>query len=261
MTLILNEIHLLSGLNRTLLVAASDRRISKVDGSYDDTRPKLFRIPYLRGAISYFGLAAIKSRGKIIYLADWLPNFIAQNAQVQSLGSFAENLRDELTHRIPTSVLKVSFSGFHICGYDSRGFPDFWYLSNIGGLTDFEYTDPKAGYSVPESHFLGRDATKPPWDWDGLDPSSIANGLQVYRNGDFRAHVVAWKLLDTVFERLLMFPDFKPVKTIEDYGKYVRFKFEVIAYFYKHWANKEIIARPIDVFVQPSWTDEPLLLS
>jgi hypothetical protein len=260
MTLILNEIHLLNGLNESILVAASDRRLTTPDGSYNDTRPKQFHIPYLRGAVSYFGLAAIEHGGKTVYFADWLPNFIARHAQTQSLQDFAESLREELHRRIPPSVLKDCFSGFHICGYDNRELPDFWYLSNIGGMTEFRYINPKPRYAAPESHFLDRDAKSDKWGWDGIDPSSANSGLQIYRNGDIRAHVVAWKLLDKVFKRLLVFPDFKPLRTPEDYGKYVRFKFEVIAYFYKCWADKEIIARPIDVLVQPSWTDEPILL-
>ena len=54
MTLITNEIHMLDGFKKTILVFAADRRISKLDGSFDSNRKKLFEIPYLNAGISYF---------------------------------------------------------------------------------------------------------------------------------------------------------------------------------------------------------------
>ena len=61
--------------------------------------------------------------------------------------------------------------------------------------------------------------------------------------------MAAWELLDVIFAQLLQFPDFKRPRTLHEYGEYVKFKFEVIAYLYKKWAKKTIIARPIDVLV------------
>ena len=80
MTLILNEIHLLRGLEKTMLVAAADRRISMPDGSYHSTQRKLFRIPYLNGAVAYFGLAAVYPGGRQAYLSTWLSDFIRRHA-------------------------------------------------------------------------------------------------------------------------------------------------------------------------------------
>jgi hypothetical protein len=248
MTLILNEIHLLQGLKETLLVAASDRRISKLDGSYDSTRRKLFSIPYLNGAVAYFGLAMVYPKGRPQYMSDWLPNFIKRHSSAISLGSFAESLQVELNRIVPPDILGKSPSGFHICGYSDARLPDFWYLSNIGSLQSFRYADLEPQYSTPSSHFLDRDARRA-FGWDGVTPLSARNGVQTYRNGDFRAHVAAWDLLDGIYSRLLLFPDFKQPGTPEEYGEYVRFKFEVIAYIYKKWAKKKIIARPIDVLV------------
>lgn len=248
MTLVLNEIILLNGLKETLLIAAADRRISKQDGSYDSTRRKLFPINYLNGAISYFGLAIVFPKGQKEYLSSWLPNFIRRNSSAHSLKIFAERLYEELNQSVPPPILKTYPSGFHICGYNDIGYPDFWYLSNIGSLKDFKYIDLRAKYIPPSSHFLERDA-KHSLNWDGENPLSIRNSIQTYRNGDFRAHVAAWELLDVIYSRLLQFPDFKQPKTTEDYRDYVKFKFEFIAYIYKNWAKKKIIARPIDVIV------------
>lgn len=248
MTLILNEIHLLDGLNKTMLVAAADRRISKPDGSYEATRRKLFPIPYLSSTISYFGLASVYPRGRMQYLSDWLPNFINTQSQVPDLETFAQNLRDALHRVIPQSTLQEHSSGFHIAGYNSQGLPEFWHLSNIGDIRAFQYVDFKPRYGPPSPDFLGRDAQKN-FEWDGSDPSSAHNGVQTYRNGDFRAHVAAWEALDDIFKKLVQFPDFKTPSDPNEYGQWIKFKFEFIAYLYKKWAKKEIIGPPIDVIV------------
>jgi hypothetical protein len=259
MTLILNEVHLLDGLEQTFLVAAADRRISNPDGTYNETRPKLLPIPYFRGAVSYFGLAAIPHDGKWVYHADWLPNFIGSQGDSPDLETFAKSLRLELNRRIPAGTLKKKASGFHICGFNDDGQPEFWYLSNIGGMEGLEYVGIKGRFKKPSPDFLERDAEKRLADRESMDPESGEYPVQIYRNGDIRAHVVAWEMLDEMLAKLTQFPDFERPRGLEGYTKHVKFKFEVIAYFYKHWANKEIIARPIDVWVQPSWTDAPIV--
>jgi hypothetical protein len=248
MALILNEIHLFQGLKETMVVAAADRRISRLDGSYDSTRRKLFPISYLNGAIAYFGLAMVYPKGRPQYMSDWLPDFIKHHSSNSNLKSFSEILFEELNSVVPPNVLKKNPSGFHICGYNDAGYPDFWYLSNIGGLRGFRYVGLNPQYFSPGSHFLGRDAQLV-FNWNGETPLSAENGVQTYRNGDFRAHIAVWELLDGIYSRLLQYPDFKQPKTPEEYGEYIKFKFEVIAYIYKKWAKKNIIARPIDVFV------------
>ena len=249
MTLILNEIHLLDGLNKTMLVAAADRRISNPDRSYKATRKKLFSIPYLNGTISYFGLASVYPRGKEQYLSDWLPQFINAHSGAPDLETFTQNLREALHRVIPKSTLQDWASGFHISGYNSRGLPEFWHLDNTGGMRGFQYVDLKPLYGPPSPDFLGRDAQKN-WGWDGSDPSSARNGVQTYRNGDFRAHEAAWDALDKVYSKLVQFPDFKKLGSTDEYGEWVKFKLKFIAYFYKKWAKKEIIAQPIDVIVK-----------
>lgn len=251
MTLIVNEIHLLDGLQDTMLVAAADRRVSKRDGSYHSTRRKLFSIPYLRGTISYFGLAAVYPRGRESYLSDWLPSFINRHASASNLQVFSESLWQELNTIVPARVLRNSPSGFHIMGYTANGYPDFWFLSNIGGLEQFRYVDLRSEYAPPSSHFLGRDAQSE-WGWDGVSPKLAKNGIHTYRNGDFKAHAVAWDLLDGIYLRLLQFPDFRPPRTPAEYAEYIKVKFEVISYIYSKLADKKIIARPIDVLVLTS---------
>jgi len=230
------------------MVAAADRRLSNKNGSYGATRKKLFPIPYLKGAISYFGLAVLIFPDKSeLYISDWLIAFIRNHAHCNDLASFSTNLRDQLSRVVPSNILKQVHSGFHICGYDSNGIPDFWYFSNIGRMQGYQYTDLRLEYGAPSSHFLDRDAKE--HGWNGYDKSSVSNNVRIYRNGDLRAHVVAWEVLDSILQKLAKFPDFKIPTTEQLYGEYVKFKFEIIAYFYKKRAKTQIIARPIDVIV------------
>jgi hypothetical protein len=248
MSLILNEIHLLDGFKRTLMVAAADRRISNLaDGSYNSSRRKMLPVPQLRGAVSYFGLADFQSKGKRVFLAEWLSSFI-ERSKTNNLTDFAFSLREELNRQVSGQELSTKPSGFHICGYDTSGIPDFWYLSNIGGISsDFRYTDLHATYSKPASHFLGRDASAFGYGSD-LGGASRC-GRSSYWNGDPRAHAFASEVLDGLLAKFWEFPDFRQPRTPNEYGEYVKFKFEVIAYVYKKWARRQIIARPIDVLV------------
>ena len=103
-------------------------------------------------------------------------------------------------------------------------------------------------YKAPAPHFLQVDARRQ-FHWDGVNPESCANGVKIYRVGDFPAHVVASEPVDDVFRRLSQFPDeFRMPHTLSEYRDYVLFKFEFIAYIYKKCASQQIIGRPIDVF-------------
>lgn len=249
MTLVLNEIHWAEGLNRTTMVAAADRRISRPDGSYFGTHPKLFPVPYLNGAISYFGLAVFPdSAGVTRRLWDWIPAFIRHQHDVPDLRTFASRLRDSLHTLIPPRLLSSQPSGFHICGYNADYLPEYWFLTNIRQMSGFVPTEIKPTYKVPAPHFLDRDARA--LGWNGKDLRSICEaGCQIYRNGDFRGHAVASELLDDILRRLFQLPDFRRPVTPAEYRKYVHFKFRFIASLYKNWATRQIIGEPIDVIV------------
>jgi hypothetical protein len=246
MTLILNEIHGMGPNQQPLMIAAADRRISNPNGSYHSSRRKVFRVARLFGAVSYFGLAAFPQGTRSTFLSDWLPAFI-QRSRATSIADFAQELRDSLSAAVPRSLLVTQHSGLHVCGFDDDRRPDFWFISNIGGMNGFQYTDLRDSYFQPASHFLGRDAAA-----FGLDLTSgraPIGRVQIYRNGDLRVHAIASEALDAALSALRGFPDFRLPTTPAEYGAYVQFKFEVIAYVYKKWARRQIVARPIDVFV------------
>jgi hypothetical protein len=246
MTLVLNEIHGMGSARQPLMIAAADRRVSNQDGSYHSSRRKLFRVPRLAGALSYFGLAAFPQGRSQTFLSDWLPNFI-QHSRPPSLADFAQELQNSLNAVVPSRLLSAQPSGLHLCGFDSGGRPDFWFISNIGGMNGFQYIDLRDSYLQPSSHFLGRDATE--FGLDLTTGRAQIGRVQIYRNGDFRVHAVASEALDAALSALRGFPDFRLPNTPAEYGAYVQFKFEVIAYVYKKLARRQIVARPIDVFV------------
>jgi hypothetical protein len=253
MSLITNEIHILDGFKKTILVFGADRRISKPDGSFDSIKPKLFRIPYLRGGVSYFGLAEVFPKGKRRYLADWLPAFITSHAGTKTLKEFSFKLRDELSGVVPPTTLKDNPSGFHIAGYNVAGIPEFWFVRNIGGMDKHRYIDLQPKYGDPTADFLERDARS--LGWDGADPMSVENKVQCYRNGDIRAHVCSWERLDKMFAEMNGFPDMRKLRTSDDLAKWVKFKFKFVAEFYKQFAHRQIISTPIDVFCTSNGLD------
>jgi hypothetical protein len=251
MSLITNEIHILDGFRKTILVFGADRMITtRPGGKFHSLRKKLFRIPYLNAGISYFGLAAVYPNGREQYLSDWLPSFINRHANTMKLREFAESLQQELNAAIPARVLKANPSGFHICGYRRDGVPEFWFVRNIGSMDTHRYFDLLPQYQAPTSDFLERDAIS--LGWDGTDPSSVRNVVQIYRNGDIRAHVSSWEKLDSVLAEMSQFQDMRKLKTPEDLSRWVKFKFRFIAAFYKEFAKHQIIGGPIDVFALTS---------
>src|SRR5262249_28033220 len=121
----------------------------------------------------------------------FLPAFINRQSGAGTIKEFAVRLREGLNKSIPATVLQTQPSGFHICGYNREGIPEFWFLTNIGGMNEFDYTDLQRQYTEPSCELLGRDAFK--MGWDGVNPQSVRNEAFAYRNGDFRAHVSSWK--------------------------------------------------------------------
>jgi hypothetical protein len=143
---------------------------------------------------------------------------------------------------IPSHLRQQHISGFHLAGYNSAGLPEFWYVRNV---KDDRITI--TGVYEMREDFLRRDARS--HGYDGQNPQSAETGLvAAYRNGDIRAHVTAWERIDDGFGALLQERQFKELRTIRDYEQWIKFKMEVIAYFYKNYCRESLVARPIDTF-------------
>lgn len=249
MTLVVNEIYMLEGLKQTVLIAAADRRITKGDRTYHSTQKKLFEIPYLKGAISFFGLAEFSAGCKTHRMSDILPAFITKHADIMDLRTFCFTLRDELAHAIPSYYLKDNPLGFHVCGYGRTSLPDYWWLTNIRQMDGPKITEFKPTFKDPGSHFLGRDAAAK-FDWDGSDPRSAKSGVHIlYRNGDFLVHALTVDLVNAIFEQLWNLPTFKHPRTPSEYKNLVRYKFKAITGLHKRWLRNPTVDDTADVMM------------
>ncbi len=264
MTLVLNEIHFEDGFRNPYVIAAADSRIvDEVRGRVEDKKRKIFLLPRLRGAVSFFGLAEVWVDDRRKDMSLWLSEFIRTSADMSSLQSFSEGLREALRGVVPETALGATHSGFHICGFRDDDLPDFWFLTNIGKLNDpapFMYGDFHPRYDPPSSHFLGRDA-RTRFGWNGKDPTSLkalgTRGLsyQMYRNGDFKPHVIAWDIMDLPLWMLGKFGVLRGPDSPEEHARYLKAKFEFMAamsekfYLVDGKPHVSYIGRPIDVIL------------
>jgi hypothetical protein len=234
MTLLATEIHNHNDPKNAVIVFAADRRISNAQtGVYLDTRKKIFELPWLNSGIGYFGLAEVPSATRSQPMQEWLQAFIRENSTSSSLKDFSQRLASDLNKAIPTQWHSRIRSGFHVAGFNDNGEAEFWFIRNIddaGSLT-------LGKYKVREE-FQRRDAS-----------NLKTNEVQIYRNGDIRAHVAAWEKIDQSFGLLLSLNGFRKLRDSKDYKEWVRFKMEMIAYFYRKYQKHPIIARPIDVIL------------
>src|SRR5438132_13997213 len=53
---------------------------------------------------------------------------------------------NNVSSEIPVTIYVKNASGFHLCGYSSQGLPEFWFLSNIGGMPGFKYAHMQQRY-------------------------------------------------------------------------------------------------------------------
>ena len=246
MTLIFNEIHFEDGLTKSFIIAAADRRITCTDGSHRNWQ-KLFPISYLNGAISYYGLAEFPINGRIgkINLRSWIPNFITRNANVDSMKSFCFNLHNEISQLVPPSLLQRYPSGFHICGYDKLGYPDFWSIKNYKLYVNYVHHDISGSFSEPSNDLRINLYDK---GWDGKDPSAV-KGFLIYRNGDIRTHGLIFSQLDMIFSNLSQFKDFNKIDSPQSYRDFVEQKFKILSYIYNKRTKEKIIGGDIDVLL------------
>jgi hypothetical protein len=234
MTLLATEIHNHTDPDRAAVVFAADRKITNTrTGAHMGTHRKIFELEWMNAAIGYFGLAELPGPRGNRPMQIWLEAFIRKNSDARTLGEFSKRLTSDLNHLVPKHWHRTACSGFHIAGFNEAGKPEFWFVRNID-----DAFEPTLGMYEAREDFQRRDA-----------PRLLSNETMIYRNGDIRAHVAAWKQIDESFGALLNVPGFRRLKNSEDYAEWVRFKMEIIAYFYKKFSPHPIIARPIDVIL------------
>jgi len=216
-----------------IIVFAADRRISKND-QRDSDRRKIFQVPTKRRAcIGYFGLAEVPVGGRQPYMDEWLPDFLNARTALPTLGDLAKALEQELNRLVPAATRRSVTSGFHLAGFNEYDEPEFWFVRNVGD----DLTTILGSYATRED-FQRRDRANLP-----------AGAVQIYRNGDLRAHVAVWESIDTSFGALLGLRDFALAAGPVQRMQWVKFKMEAIAQFYQRFCHASIIGKPIDAFV------------
>jgi hypothetical protein len=242
MTLLLNEIHVPGDLCKSEILFAADRRVSLPGQSPPKFMKKIMEIPYLNAGIGYYGLAEVQSG---VYLSSWLPNFINNSTEARTLDEFATKLRAELNRAVNKTWLMKQPSGFHICGYNTRGFPELWHVCNHG-MEGNSYKDFAPEYGLSED-FLRRDAVAQ--GFDGTNPFVRRPFVQYYINGDVRPFHSAWDRLAGFSEEMFSYTDFKSPRRADEYIEVIKWKFKVIASFYQRFAKQPVIGGPTDAFV------------
>ena len=242
MTLLINEIHGLNDLRKSFILYVADSRVTR-EGKFNSNRKKVFTIPYLNAGVGYFGLAQLDSR---VFFSEWLPGFIQRESAVSSVGDFAKDLCKEPNRKVSKALLIANPSGFHICGYNGEGYPEFWFVRNIRGMNGYAYEGFEKEYFISED-FLRRDARR--MGFDGKVSSVSGAFRQYYVNGDVRPYHAIWTQLDLFLNEMLAQPDFKRPKGIVGLEQCARWKLRLVSSFYKHFAKKQIIGGPVDAFV------------
>lgn len=234
MTILLTEIHPFEP--TPYILFGSDGRISR-NGKAAGVASKLLLLQRLRAAIGYFGLAEVGNKAMYQWLSEW-----CTKSQSNDMASFADDLARELNRTVPEEIRRSYISGFHISGFGKNNEPEFWFVRNV----EDDRTTIKPIYSARE-------------DFKRQHRELLIKGQhQIYRNGDIRAHVIAWERLDKALAPLLTFPDFKAITMPEDYGRWTKFKLQIVASFYRRFCHQSIIGSPIEVLLlkpgcAPSW--------
>jgi hypothetical protein len=228
-TLLTTEIHRL--LDRDIVVFAADRRISR-GATPAGERRKVFHYPRHRLGVGYFGLAEIPGQTSVQPMAEWLQDFFYTVCAGQSIRSIALQLTEALNATVPPACRSSEHSGMHLAGLTGDDRAEFWFIRNFDDKGNL-FRGP---YEARED-FHSRDALMLP-----------INATAIYRNGDVRAHVVAWSEIDQSLGHLLGQEPFRRLNTTADYVDWVQFKMETIARFYERWCTESIIGLPVDCF-------------
>ena len=214
------------------IVFAADRRIS-VAGRRQADRSKILTLPGKRAGIGYFGLAELPFKGPQRHMDVWLSDFLRAHSALHTLRETAEALVARLNQVVPAPHQRKHVSGFHLAGLASDGQPEFWFVRNV-----------KDDRSTLIGHYSARE------DFQRRDLRRLTHAaVQIYRNGDLRAHAAAWEQLDQSFQGLLTTPGFRIGKGPVAHMRWVQFKLETIAHFYQRFSSESIIGKPVDAFV------------
>lgn len=241
MTLLVDEIHISSDFSKITIFQAADRMITK-NGKFHSIRQKLFKISHLNACVGYYGLAQVDPNQ---FLSEWLKNFIYHANAVTTIEEFSHLLCDSLNRNVNKRILSNNPSGFHICGFNDKKFPEFWHVRNIVNMEGNIYTKWNNKYNINED--LLSQFPRDPQDASKLLPIPN-NSTYYFINGDVRPFHSTWLRLDKFINEMVSQDVIKQPQKIGDIEKVIKWKMSVISSFYKNFATKGNIGNPIDVF-------------
>jgi hypothetical protein len=247
-TLIVNEItHDPSDHGKSRIIAAADRRIT-ISGEPPLDHRKLFQIDGLTAAVSYFGIAQAKEYMPALYFESILHDFIESNND-QTISAFAASLKAHLESVVDKSVLVSGVSGLHICGFNGKGVPEFWFLRNSWSMAGLEYHDRRDHYQLSEEI-----STNQASSLFNTVTGEYSDSFNVwYANGDLQSHQPAWQLLDTFSLMMDRLGLSRAPESPEDFRKRIEWKMRAIGDYYDTVAHKPTVGGDIDtIILQPT---------
>lgn len=237
MTILANEIHIGESITDVTLIQVADKRIT-VNGKFHSNSTKIFKIPYLKASVGYFGLAQPNERE---YFSSWLPNVIRNGYSIKSIGNFSEYLEDELGKKVSGSLLRNNPSGFHLCGLAEDGIPEFYFIRNFLKMENGFYKDCQRSYYSTED-FRNRDAIRSS-DGNIRQLSSLSNCIFWYANGDLRTFSNYWEPLTLMIDTIAKDAEFPKLNSDLERAKW---KLDVLAGIYEKFARKKTVGGSID---------------
>lgn len=241
MTLIVNEIMYFPGNpGRSLIVAAADSQITE-NGAPRAPQRKIFQIESLNATVSYFGMVDVNMKESF---EDLLARFVISHG-TNDIRTFAHALRSEIDMRVDKSRLATRASGLHVCGFNGKGVPEFWFIRNIRGMEGVSYRGFERTYTISEE--LAEVHQKDNYDAEQHDFRN-AFGFS-FRNGDLRPLVAAWDLFDEFTKRMVTEGLVDGTTTREGFKNRVEWKMHAIASFYETVAMEHLIGEPITTYM------------
>jgi hypothetical protein len=199
MTLLTTELH--RGADGGFIVFAADRRITLGTKPSSVDQVKIFPVRPLAAGIGFFGLAELRTPSGYQPMSEWIQDFLYTVQPSESLGALAHRLASELNCVVPAKLRGQEGSGFHLAGFDTSASAEFWFVRNVD-----DHGAPTLGAYEAREDFQSQHR-----------PKLRSGEIQIYRNGDIRAHVAAWEKIDQAFRGLLGTPDFRSIHTTRAY--------------------------------------------
>lgn len=185
---------------------------------------KLQIVPNLAAGVSCWGMGTIGG----LATDEWLSNFIASNAGIRDLASFANQLTSALQTTVGSSPAGQSRLGFHLAGiedHDGQPVPSFYHIHDGPSTTLAARgvsVDPSrfnANHDMPPAEFVNLVATKKRY---------------ITRNGDYQLYGHLFRRLEAFFADLATVGIQIPhSQQLPDRAEYLVFQIRTVASLYR----------------------------